>query len=112
MWVLDALNHSVFAQVGQMASGFQTLPLLPHGPWEMKIFPKEAISGSGDGLPGLGAVWLPGCCSEIVPAPSFITPKGQCRAQTHGACPLCPPGTVIGSSSALCSEKSGPEVKG
>lgn len=48
--VLDALSRSTFAQVGQVAPGLQTLPLLLHGPWET-IFPREAISGSGDGLP-------------------------------------------------------------
>ena len=102
-WVLGAPNRSTFAQVGQVAPGLQTLPLLPHGPWEMKIFPKEGRS------PSLGLVM--GCQLETAPGPSSITSQGQRRAQTHGAYLLCPPGMVI-MSSALCSEGSGPEVKG
>lgn len=99
--VFDALNGSTFAQVGQVVPGLQTLYLLPHGPWEMKIFPKEAISVSGDGLP-----------SEIAPKHSFITSEGQHEAQTQDARLLCSPGIVIMFSSASCSEESGPWVKG
>lgn len=100
-FVLDALNGSTFAQVGQVVPGLQTLSLLPHGPWEMKIFPKEAISVSGDRLP-----------SETAPKRSFITSEGQHEAQTQDAHLFCSPGIVIMFSSAPCSEESGPWVKG
>lgn len=106
--VLSAPNRSIFAQIGRMASGLQTLP---HSPWERnKDFQKEAVSpicGSGDRRPGLGA----SCWPETAPAPSFITSKDQRGAQTTGARLLCPPVTASRSSSSPCSEKSGPEVK-
>lgn len=44
IWVLSAQNRSIFAQIGRVASGLQTLP---HSPWERnKDFQKEAVSPS------------------------------------------------------------------